>query len=123
VANLIWASTGDCDERFHAEDNTPAQIIPNTSDCSFTRRWKASPQRVRIVAHLQPVLDIMATAPIGGDRPQTQIQPCRYKVGKTLRQGLNSVVKECVHIDTGRYYAAKVINKRVLAGREHMVCA
>jgi serine/threonine protein kinase len=26
-----------------------------------------------------------------------------------------------VHIDTGRYYAAKVINKRLMAGREHMV--
>jgi hypothetical protein len=33
------------------------------------------------------------------------------------------VVKECVHIDTGQYYAAKVINKRLMAGREHMVFA
>ncbi|KAK4192202.1 kinase-like domain-containing protein [Podospora australis] len=57
----------------------------------------------------------------GGDRPQPQIQPCRYKVGKTLGAGSYSVVKECVHIDTGRYYAAKVINKRLMAGREHMV--
>lgn len=32
------------------------------------------------------------------------------------------MVKECVHIDTGRYYAAKVINKKMMAGREHMVC-
>lgn len=31
------------------------------------------------------------------------------------------MVKECVHIETGRYYAAKVINKRMMAGREHMV--
>lgn len=31
------------------------------------------------------------------------------------------MVKECVHIDTGQYYAAKVINKRLMAGREHMV--
>jgi hypothetical protein len=31
------------------------------------------------------------------------------------------VVKECVHIETGRYYAAKVINKRLMQGREHMV--
>ncbi|EHA48443.1 hypothetical protein MCOR27_001291 [Pyricularia oryzae] len=52
---------------------------------------------------------------------QGQIQPCRYKVGKTLGAGSYSVVKECVHIDTGRYYAAKVINKRLMAGREHMV--
>ncbi|KAG5952830.1 hypothetical protein E4U53_007885 [Claviceps sorghi] len=57
-----------------------------------------------------------------GQQPQqTHIQPCRYKVGKTLGAGSYSVVKECVHIDTGRYYAAKVINKRLMAGREHMV--
>lgn len=49
------------------------------------------------------------------------VQPCRYKTGKTLGAGSYSVVKECVHIDTGRYYAAKVINKRLMAGREHMV--
>lgn len=56
-----------------------------------------------------------------GGKPNPQIQPCRYKVGKTLGAGSYSVVKECVHIDTGRYYAAKVINKRLMAGREHMV--
>jgi serine/threonine protein kinase len=50
-----------------------------------------------------------------------QIQPCRYKTGKTLGAGSYSVVKECVHIDTGRPYAAKVINKRLMQGREHMV--
>lgn len=50
-----------------------------------------------------------------------QVQPCRYKTGKTLGAGSYSVVKECVHIDTGRYYAAKVINKRLMMGREHMV--
>ncbi|OAF57560.1 hypothetical protein VC83_04688 [Pseudogymnoascus destructans] len=50
-----------------------------------------------------------------------KIQACHYKTGKTLGAGSYSVVKECVHIDTGRYYAAKVINKRLMAGREHMV--
>ena len=60
----------------------------------------------------------MATQPADA-RPQ--VQPCRYKTGKTLGAGSYSVVKECVHIDTGRYYAAKVINKRMMAGREHMV--
>lgn len=54
-------------------------------------------------------------------QPRPQVQPCRYKTGKTLGAGSYSVVKECVHIDTGRYYAAKVINKRLMAGREHMV--
>lgn len=63
-----------------------------------------------------------ATAQPAGNVPQQpQVQPCRYKVGKTLGAGSYSVVKECVHIDTGRYYAAKVINKRLMSGREHMV--
>ncbi|KAF8250227.1 Pkinase-domain-containing protein [Wilcoxina mikolae CBS 423.85] len=53
--------------------------------------------------------------------PKPQVQPCRYKTGKTLGSGSYSTVRECVHIDTGRYYAAKVINKRLMAGREHMV--
>jgi hypothetical protein len=28
---------------------------------------------------------------------------------------------EAIHIETGKYYAAKVISKRLMAGREHMV--
>lgn len=56
-----------------------------------------------------------------GQTAKPQVQPCRYKTGKTLGAGSYSVVKECVHIDTGRFYAAKVINKRLMAGREHMV--
>lgn len=32
-----------------------------------------------------------------------------------------TVVKECVHIETGKYYACKVISKRLMAGREGMV--
>lgn len=61
----------------------------------------------------------MATGP--PPAAAAQVQPCRYKTGKTLGAGSYSVVKECVHIETGRYYAAKVINKRLMAGREHMV--
>ena len=60
-------------------------------------------------------------APQEGQQGKPQVQACRYKTGKTLGAGSYSVVKECVHIDTGRYYAAKVINKRLMAGREHMV--
>jgi serine/threonine protein kinase len=60
-------------------------------------------------------------AQAGQTQAKPQIQACRYKTGKTLGAGSYSVVKECVHIDTGRYYAAKVINKRMMAGREHMV--
>lgn len=63
----------------------------------------------------------MASQASYGKPAQPQVQPCRYKTGKTLGAGSYSVVKECVHVDTGRYYAAKVINKRLMAGREHMV--
>lgn len=49
------------------------------------------------------------------------VQPCKYKTGKVLGTGTYSRVMEAVHIETGRYYAAKVINKRLMAGREHMV--
>ncbi|KAL4775292.1 kinase-like domain-containing protein [Aspergillus nidulans var. acristatus] len=61
----------------------------------------------------------MASQVQPGQKPK--VQPCRYKTGKTLGAGSYSVVKECVHIDTGQYYAAKVINKRLMVGREHMV--
>lgn len=63
----------------------------------------------------------MASQAHDGSMGKPIVQPCRYKTGKTLGAGSYSVVKECVHIDTGRYYAAKVINKRMMAGREHMV--
>lgn len=51
--------------------------------------------------------------------PQTV--PCQYKTGKTLGSGTYAVVKECVHITTGEYFACKVLNKKFLMGREHMV--
>ncbi|GFZ48664.1 Ca2+/calmodulin-dependent protein kinase [Saitozyma sp. JCM 24511] len=49
--------------------------------------------------------------------PPTTV-PCQYKTGKTLG---SAVVKECVHIGTGEYFACKVLNKKFLLGREHMV--
>lgn len=50
-----------------------------------------------------------------------KLRLCSYKVGKTLGQGTYAVVKEAVHIKTGQYYACKVISKRLMEGREHMV--
>ena len=55
----------------------------------------------------------------GTQRPQTV--PCAYKTGRTLGQGTYAVVKEAVHISTGKYYACKVISKHLMQGREHMV--
>lgn len=50
-----------------------------------------------------------------------QPQPCKYRTGKTLGHGTYSVVKEAIHIETGKHYATKVISKRLMKGREHMV--
>lgn len=48
--------------------------------------------------------------------------PCsQYRTGKTLGSGTYAIVKEAVHIKTGTYYACKVINKKLMEGREHMV--
>ncbi|PPQ70548.1 hypothetical protein CVT26_013135 [Gymnopilus dilepis] len=47
--------------------------------------------------------------------------PCQYRTGKTLGSGTYAIVKEAIHIQTGKYYACKVINKRLMEGREHMV--
>jgi len=47
--------------------------------------------------------------------------PCQYKTGRTLGQGTYAVVKEAQHIRTGEHFAVKVINKKLMEGREHMV--
>jgi serine/threonine protein kinase len=53
--------------------------------------------------------------------PPSQTVPCQYRTGKTLGSGTYAIVKEAVHIKTGTYYACKVINKKLMEGREHMV--
>ncbi|KII91659.1 hypothetical protein PLICRDRAFT_38475 [Plicaturopsis crispa FD-325 SS-3] len=53
--------------------------------------------------------------------PAPATVPCQYRTGKTLGSGTYAIVKEAVHIQTGKYYACKVINKKLMEGREHMV--
>ncbi|ORY46587.1 calcium/calmodulin dependent protein kinase-like protein [Rhizoclosmatium globosum] len=48
------------------------------------------------------------------------LAPCEYKTGKTLGQGSYATVKEAV-ISTGEHFAVKVISKRLMAGREHLI--
>lgn len=45
----------------------------------------------------------------------------QYRTGRTLGSGTYAIVKEAIHIKTGKYYACKVINKKLMEGREHMV--
>ncbi|KZV72584.1 Pkinase-domain-containing protein [Peniophora sp. CONT] len=53
--------------------------------------------------------------------PTPPTVPCQYRTGKTLGSGTYAIVKEAVHIKTGKYYACKVINKKLMEGREFMV--
>jgi len=53
--------------------------------------------------------------------PSPSTVPCQYRTGKTLGSGTYAIVKEAVHIKTGKYYACKVINKKLMEGREYMV--
>ncbi|KDN52698.1 Pkinase-domain-containing protein [Tilletiaria anomala UBC 951] len=59
---------------------------------------------------------------MSSQRPQQpQTVPCAYKTGRTLGQGTYAVVKEAQRISDGAYFACKVISKRLMEGREHMV--
>ncbi|KAG0366372.1 kinase-like domain-containing protein [Gamsiella multidivaricata] len=49
------------------------------------------------------------------------IVPCKYKTGRILGEGTYAVVKEAVSIETGRKYAVKVISKKLMEGKEHMI--
>ena len=117
---------------------TPSSLRTSSPPVAFTCRLHPSPPPVAITRRLhlspspvastrRPELRISMSTPSTNAAdatvppPKPQVQPCRYKTGKTLGSGSYSTVRECVHIDTGRYYAAKVINKRLMAGREHMV--
>jgi serine/threonine protein kinase len=52
---------------------------------------------------------------------QKTLAPCEYKTGKILGQGSYAVVKEAIHVKTGKTYAVKVINKKLMRGKEFMI--
>ncbi|KAJ1502735.1 hypothetical protein HMI55_002768 [Coelomomyces lativittatus] len=49
------------------------------------------------------------------------LRPCEYSLGRFLGEGSYAKVKEACHIKTGKFYAAKIINKQLMLGREYMV--
>ncbi|ORX89155.1 Pkinase-domain-containing protein [Basidiobolus meristosporus CBS 931.73] len=53
--------------------------------------------------------------------PKVVTVPCKYKTGKTLGQGTYACVKEAVHIESGKHYAVKVINKQAMRGKEKLI--
>ncbi|KAF9349155.1 hypothetical protein BGX34_002009 [Mortierella sp. NVP85] len=53
--------------------------------------------------------------------PAPMVVPCKYRTGRVLGEGTYAVVKEGVHIETGKKYAVKVISKKLMEGKEHMI--
>ena len=71
-----------------------------------------------------PVMNVEArssSVTVGNSAPEIVTQPCKYITGKTIGAGEYWIMKECVNIDTGHYYTAKVISKRLMTGQEHRV--
>ncbi|KAJ2559962.1 Calcium/calmodulin-dependent protein kinase type I [Coemansia sp. RSA 1933] len=52
---------------------------------------------------------------------QTATVPCKYRTGRTLGRGTYAVVKELVHIETGKLYAGKIISKAHMQGYQHVI--
>lgn len=67
------------------------------------------------------ISDLHSRCPSPHHYPMPVTVPCQYRTGKTLGSGTYAIVKEAIHIETGKYYACKVINKKLMEGREHMV--
>ncbi|KAI9310626.1 kinase-like domain-containing protein [Dichotomocladium elegans] len=49
------------------------------------------------------------------------VVPCKYKTGKVLGNGTYATVKEALQIETNKFFAVKIINKKLMEGREHMI--
>eukprot|EP00835_Amoeboradix_gromovi_P000808 NODE_30_length_32972_cov_0.541052.p11 type:complete len:320 gc:universal NODE_30_length_32972_cov_0.541052:24681-25640(+) len=49
------------------------------------------------------------------------LAPCPYKLGKELGEGSYAIVKETCHMPTGKKYAAKIFNKKLIKNKQHVV--
>ncbi|CAL1710264.1 unnamed protein product [Somion occarium] len=105
----------------HAPPSTPATTMATSRDASGDAKdaEKAAPAQ----AKGSETAEMLQEAPLAvhAQMPSAATVPCQYRTGKTLGSGTYAIVKEAVHIKTGKYYACKVINKKLMEGREYMV--
>ncbi|KAF7728557.1 phosphatidylcholine and lysophosphatidylcholine phospholipase [Apophysomyces ossiformis] len=77
---------------------------------------KTSPLMKRILAIFKKTHEKNEEPPYPASLERT------YKItNKTLGVGSFAVVKECIHIESGKPFALKIILKKVIAGKEHML--
>jgi serine/threonine protein kinase len=75
-------------------------------------------------SHLQDHTDAMPPCQVRlpaqgcGTYPDAGVQ---YRTGRMLGSGTYAIVREAIHIRTEEVYACKIINKKLMEGRENMV--
>ncbi|KAG6826472.1 hypothetical protein H0H92_015661 [Tricholoma furcatifolium] len=74
-----------------------------------------------ISSKMRKVEEAFASRPCEDETGVDVMKKASYRTGKTLGSGTYAIVKEAIHITSGKYYACKVINKKLMEGREHMV--
>lgn len=53
--------------------------------------------------------------------PGSEAVPCFYSLGRLLGRGTYSEVREALHNESETWFAAKIVNKKLMKGREHIV--
>ncbi|KAI3613268.1 calcium calmodulin dependent protein [Moniliophthora roreri] len=99
-----------------AENNvSDSQTEPPLNEPNYTKDISNQPISPPVIRAPNSVLNSQFIM------PANTTVPCQYRTGKTLGSGTYAIVKEAIHIKTGKYYACKVINKKLMEGREYMV--
>ncbi|KAG1742970.1 Pkinase-domain-containing protein [Suillus occidentalis] len=112
----------------------PSQRFSTTTLAASVGLSKRSPQPNSSVPSSPPPTIVAVPEPEPQPEPKQDSKPppppekdsipepvIEYRTGRTLGSGTYAIVKEAIHIKTGKYYACKVINKKLMEGREHMV--
>ncbi|KAG6837141.1 hypothetical protein H0H93_014046 [Arthromyces matolae] len=111
-----------------AISNEPAEKSASSKASSLSERFKqslkrASAQNLMAIRRSQEGHDVSEEDETGNHSEKTK-EPAKtfaYRTGKTLGSGTYAIVKEAIHVDTNEYYACKVINKKLMEGREYMI--
>jgi len=104
-----------------ANDQTNATVASAGSEQGVAPRSESAPDNTVKALPPAPATRSAETSQKPLLEMSSTTVPCQYRTGKTLGSGTYAIVKEAVHIKTGKYYACKVINKKLMEGREFMV--
>lgn len=104
------------DDEFIRTDDTSVFVLPGQKSGQWMEEyenWKNDIQGTNEESELvDPILQELRLSQESKRKTKTKgLEPSKYKVGKTLGAGSRSTIRECLHMETGQYYAAKIIPK------------